>query len=308
MRDPGLRSHYRTEIQVGVLMIIAFLGLVVGIFWISGARLGGSDITLFVKADDAGAVAEGATVTLRGVPVGSVEEVRLVEDGVLLRLEASPGGRLPADTRAAIEAAGFLGQVGVALRPGSDAANLASGDTIAAVSAPGLTQLAEQLGSQADEVLARTQRLMSDSVIASVEAGAGAFAGTMTELDAMLDRQSATLERLIENLSAMSASLEGATDGPELERTVQNIDSLTARLAAASAQFEETSGSLDSILRKIDEGEGSMGRLVNDPVLHEKMVAAMENMQAATEEIALLTKDVRERPERYLAGVKFSVF
>jgi phospholipid/cholesterol/gamma-HCH transport system substrate-binding protein len=308
MRDPGLRSHYRTELQVGVLMILAFLGLVAGILWISGARFGGDDITLFVKADDAGAVSEGATVTLRGVPVGSVEEVRLVEDGVVLRLEASPRGRLPADTRAAIEAAGFLGQVGVALRPGEAAEDLASGDTIAAVSVPGLTQLAERFGGQADEVLARTQRLMSDSVIASVETGAGAFAGTMGELDAMLDRQSETLERLIENLSAMSASLEGATDGPELERTVQNIDSLTARLAAASAQFEETSESLDSILRKIDEGEGSMGRLVNDPVLHDKMVAAMENMQAATEEIALLTKDVRERPERYLAGVKFSVF
>lgn len=308
MRDPGLRSHYRTELQVGVLMILAFLGLVVGIFWISGARLGGSDITLFVKAQDAGAVAEGATVTLRGVPVGSVEEVRLVEDGVVLRLEASPEGRLPLDTRAAIEAAGFLGQVGVSLRPGSDPGNLASGDTIVAVSAPGLTQLAEQLGGQADEVLARTQRLMSDSVIASVEAGAGAFAGTMGELDAMLDRQSATLERLIENLSAMSASLEGATDGPELERTVQNIDSLTARLAAASSRFETTSESLDSIMRKIDEGEGSMGRLVNDPVLHDKMVAAMENLQAATEEIALLTRSFREDPEKYTKGLKISLF
>ncbi len=308
MRDPGLRSHYRTEIQVGVLMILAFLGLVVGIFWISGARFGGSDITLFVKADDAGTVAEGATVTLRGVPVGSVEEVRLVEDGVVLRLEASPGGRLPSDTRAAIESAGFLGQVGVSLRPGTAPGNLASGDTIAAVSAPGLTQLAERLGSQADEVLARTQRLMSDSIIASVESGADAFAGTMSELNAMLDRQSTTLERLIENLSAMSASLEGATDGPELERTVQNIDSLTARLAAASAQFEGTSESLDSILRKIDEGEGSMGRLVNDPVLHDKMVAAMENMQAATEEIALMMRDFREDPKKYTSGLKISLF
>jgi len=308
MRDPGLRSHYRTELQVGVLMILAFLGLVAGILWISGARLGGSDITLFVMAEDAGAVAEGATVTLRGVPVGSVEEVRLVEDGVVLRLEASPRGRLPADTRAAIEAAGFLGQVGVSLRPGSDPANLASGDTIVAVSAPGLTQLAERLGSQADEVLARTQRLMSDSVIASVETGAGAFAGTMSELDAMLDRQSATLERLIENLSAMSASIESATDGPELERTVRSIDSLTARLASASAQFETTSESLDSILRKIDEGEGSMGRLVNDPILHDKMVAAMENLQAASEEVALMMRDFREDPEKYTSGLKISLF
>lgn len=294
--------------QVGILMIVAFLGLVVGIFWISGARLGGSDLTVYVLAEDAGAVAEGATVTLRGVPVGSVEEVRLVEGGVVLRLETSPRGDLPADTRAAIEAAGFLGQVGVSLRPGTAADDLASGDTIRAISQPGLTQLADRLGGQADSLLSRTQRLLSDSVIASVHTGAGAFAGTMSELDAMLDRQSATLERLIENLSAMSASLEGATDGPELERTVQNIDSLTARLSSASARFEETSESLDSILRKIDEGEGSMGRMVNDPVLHDRMVAAMENMQAATEEIALLSKDIRERPERYLAGVKFSVF
>ncbi|HEM47176.1 MAG TPA: MCE family protein, partial [Alphaproteobacteria bacterium] len=95
MRDPGLRSHRKTELQVGVLMILAFLGLVVGIFWISGARFGGDDLTLFVEAEDAGALAEGATVTLRGVPVGSVEEIRLVQGGVILRLEASPGATLP---------------------------------------------------------------------------------------------------------------------------------------------------------------------------------------------------------------------
>lgn len=308
MRDPGLRSHHRTEIQVGVLMILAFLGLVAGILWISGARIGGDDLTLYVRAEDAGSVANGATVTLRGVPVGSVESIRLVEGGVVLRIEVTPGGRLPADSRAAIEAAGFLGQVGVSLRPGSSAVDLASGDTIAAIAVPGLTALADQLGGEATEVLARTQRLLSDSVIASVEAGAGSFAGTMNELDAMLDRQSATLERLIQNLASVSSSLEGATDGPELERTVRSIDSLTIRLAAAGAEFETSSTSLKSILRKIDEGEGSMGRLVNDPVLHDKMTAAMENLQAATEEVALLTKDIRMQPERYLAGLKISVF
>lgn len=308
MRDPGLRSHYKTELQVGVLMILAFLGLVVGIFWISGARFGGDDLTLFVEAQDAGALTEGATVTLRGVPVGSVEEIRLVQGGVVLRLEASPGATLPADTRAAIESAGFLGQVGVALRPGQAAESLVSGDTIQAVSAPGLTQLADQLGSQADEVLERTQRLLSDSLIASVEAGAGAFAGTMTELESVMERQSATLEQLIQNLSAMSASLERATDGPELERTVRSIDSLTAQLAEASTTLDSTAESLDSILRKIDDGEGSMGRLVNDPVLHDKMVAAMENLQAASEEVALMMRDFREDPEKYTSGLKISLF
>lgn len=308
MRDPGLRRHYTTELQVGLLMIVAFLGLVAGIFWISGARLGGNELTLFVKAGNAGQVSEGATVTLRGVPVGSVEEVTLVEDGVVLRLEASPGSPLAADTRAAIEAAGFLGQVGVSLRPGRARESLSSGDTIPAISAPGLTQLADQLGGEAAEVLDRTQRLMSDSVIASVEAGAGAFAGTMGELEAMLTRQSATLERMIESLSGLTSSLDEATDGGELERTVQSLDSLTARMAAASAEFQASSASLRSILGKIDSGQGSMGRLVNDPELHDQMTAAMENMQAASEEVALMMKAFREDPEKYTKGLKISLF
>ena len=308
MRDPGLRDQHRLELQVGALLILAFVGLVAGILWISGARIGGDDLTLYVAAHDAASVAEGSVVMLRGVPVGEVEEVRLVGDGVVIRLKASPRGRLATDTYASIETAGFLGQMIVGLRPGVAADNLVSGDTISAQVLPGLTGLADQLGGQATEVLERTQRLLSDDLISSVESGAGAFAGTMGELQAMLERQSQTLEQLIESLAGMSAQLSNATDGPELERTVANIDSLTARLAAASEQFGTSSEAMASILQKIDNGDGSMGKLVNDPVLYDRMAAAMENMQAATEEIALLTKDIREQPQRYLAGLKISVF
>lgn len=308
MRDPGLRDQQRLELQVGALLIVAFVGLVAGILWISGARIGGNEMTLYVAADDAASVAEGSVVMLRGVPVGAVEEVRLVDDGVVIRLMASPEGRLSSDTYASLETAGFLGQMIVGLRPGSADDDLMSGDTIPARVLPGLTGLADQLSDQAGNVLERTQRLLSNDLIASVESGAGAFAGTMGELEAMLERQSQTLEQLIGSLASMSAQLSAATDGPELERTVANIDSLTARLSSASEQFVASSEALASILQKIDTGEGSMGKLVNDPVLYDRMAAAMENMQAATEEIALLTKDIREQPQRYLAGLKISVF
>lgn len=308
MRDPGLRSQQRLELQVGALLIVAFVGLVAGILWISGARFGGNEMTLYVAADDAASVAEGSVVMLRGVPVGAVEEVRLVGDGVVIRLKASPKGRLSSDTYASFETAGFLGQMIVGLRPGSADDDLVSGDTIPATVLPGLTSLADQLGDQAGNVLERTQRLLSDDLIASVKSGAGAFAGTMGELEAMLERQSQTLEQLIGSLAAMTAQLSAATDGPELERTLANIDSLTARLSSASEHFVASSEALASILHKIDSGEGSMGKLVNDPVLYDRMAAAMENMQAATEEIALLTKDIREQPQRYLAGMKISVF
>ena len=57
MRDPGLRSQHKLELQVGTLLIVAFVGLVAGILWISGARIGGTELTLYVAADNAASVA-----------------------------------------------------------------------------------------------------------------------------------------------------------------------------------------------------------------------------------------------------------
>ena len=48
--------------------------------------------------------------------------------------------------------------------------------------------------------------------------------------------------------------------------------------------------------------------MVNDDELYERLTGATENIQAASEEIALLTRDVREQPDKYLGNLKFSVF
>jgi phospholipid/cholesterol/gamma-HCH transport system substrate-binding protein len=80
------------------------------------------------------------------------------------------------------------------------------------------------------------------------------------------------------------------------------------RLAAASDDLGSSSESLASILRKVDEGDGTLGKMVNDGELYDRLTAATENIQAATEEIALLTRDVRADPEKYLGSMKFSVF
>jgi phospholipid/cholesterol/gamma-HCH transport system substrate-binding protein len=130
----------------------------------------------------------------------------------------------------------------------------------------------------------------------------------MRELQTVIESESQSLERMIRSLSQLSARLDAATDSGRIERTAASIDTLTARLAGASADLDETSRSLASILGKIDRGEGSIGRMVNDPELYESLTATLENLQAASEEVALLTKDVRESPEKYLKGLKFSVF
>ncbi len=308
MRDPGLRIQHRAEFQVGILVLVSIVVLVWGVIWITGSAIGGGSFGFHVLTPNAQQITPGSRVYLRGVDVGSVDRVSLTSAGVLLDLEVTPRLSLPEDTKALIQSSGFLGTQTVVLEPGSSGRPLAAGDTIAAVPAPDLTSMAGSLGKDAQSVLNRTQRLLADSMIGALHSSAEDLSGTMHDLRTVVDRERETLASLIEGLSQTSTQLAHATSGPELRETLVRIDSLTGRLQTTSRGLDASSQSLASILDKVDRGTGSLGKLVNDANLYDKVTAAAENLQSASEEIALLTKDIRERPERYLKGLKFSVF
>lgn len=308
MRDPGLRSERRAELQVGLLVLLAIVALVAGVAWISGADLGGDRYRLYAVTPEAQQVSEGSRVFVRGVDVGGVQDVHLEGNHVVVGMEVNSRVSLPTDSRARIRAAGFLGSQMVQLIPGSAPDRLGPGDTLRAMTSPDLQTVATDLGERAQTVLSRTSRLLSDTTVSAVRSGARNLSVTMEEVRGLVEEERDHLQRMIGSLQRTSEALEGATSGPELERTVARLDSLTARLHASSDELEASSRSLASILEKIDGGAGSLGRLVNDTSLYVQFSAAMENLQVASEEIGLLTRDLRKRPRHYLGDLKFSIF
>lgn len=308
MRDPGLRSEHRAELQVGGLVLVSLLALAAGLVWITGADLGGERYGFHVFAPSAAQVSTGSRVYLHGVDVGSVQGVRLGGSGVLLDLEVQGTVSLPVDSRAVIKPSGFLGSQMVELVPGGAEMAVSPGDTISGGTTADLQSVATRLSDRAETVLERTARVLSDTTVESLRSSAGDLSGTMAELRGLVESEREVLAALIRNLERTSDRLAAATDSPRLSRTAARIDTLTARLAATSAELDATSESLSSILAKMDQGEGTLGRLVNDGRLYEQAAAAAENLSAASEEITLLSRDLRENPEKYLGGLKFSVF
>jgi len=307
MRDAGVRDRHRAELQVGALVIVSLLVLFGGVLWISGVSLVGDDTTIYARAEDAAQVKTGDVVLYRGVRMGSVSGVRIEDGSVLLTmsLNADQAAGLPADSRAVLQPGGFLGTQQVRIVAGEASAALRSGDTISARPAPELTQVASSLSSEASGVLSRTRRLLSESTVESVERSTEDFAGTMDRIHELVREEQGSLQRLISHLDSVTARLESASEGPRLERTVASLDTLTARLKTTSSELEESSTSLSSILEKMDRGEGTLGKLVNDDRLYERARDAVVNLQRASEELASLTADIRRRPDRYL---KVSLF
>lgn len=308
MRDPGLREDRRTEIKVGALVLLASVALVAGIFWITGTEVVATGTRVHGVAAEAGRMTGGARVFLYGVDVGQVEQVRLGDLRVLVDMRISPGRPLPADTRGVIRPAGFLGEQMVELVPGTSDTPLGHGDTIRLSRAPDLQSLAQDLAEDATTIIERVQEVLSPERVDEVERGSAALASAMEELEALARAQRETVGDVLANLESVSRRLAAATEGGELERAVARLDSLSARLTRASGGLDSTTSALASLTARLDRGEGTLGRMLTEEDLYEDLTAAVENLQFASEEVALLTRDLRERPERYLQGLRFSVF
>jgi phospholipid/cholesterol/gamma-HCH transport system substrate-binding protein len=55
---------------------------------------------------------------------------------------------------------------------------------------------------------------------------------------------------------------------------------------------------MDTLLTRVDRGEGSIGKMMNDPVLYEEMRGTLRDVR-------VFVNDIRENPKKY---VKLSLF
>jgi hypothetical protein len=68
-------------------------------------------------------------------------------------------------------------------------------------------------------------------------------------------------------------------------------------LETLSQDLNKTNGELQEILTKINNGEGSLGKMVNDPALY-------DNLESMTREMDSLIKNINENPRKYLKHMR----
>ena len=120
------------------------------------------------------------------------------------------------------------------------------------------------------------------------------------------------LNVLISSLNQSATSLNSVLEGnkEKLDNSFKNFDVLTSNFAKLSdslnsaglgrtlASLESTMASLDKVTQKIENGDGSLGLLMNDKELY-------SNLNSSSRELELLLQDFRLNPKRY---VNVSVF
>ena len=282
-------KRVRNIAALGLLTIAVTVMLVWGVYFLMGTPFWRSGLDLVVSLENGAGLKRGDPVLVQGVQVGTVRSVDLsANNDVAVGVRLRPDLLLPVDTRASV-AGDVFGAHMVDLEPGTALLRLEAGDTIRGAASPQLTDLAVELGAQARNVLASAESLLTSRAVEDVEATAAVLPSTATELRAAFTelRLAATsLRRTAEGLGTVEAA-------EAVERVVTQIEGSTQALTSAINRLEGSLDSFSSLLAKIDRGEGTLGRLVNDSTLYLQL-------NTTVREMGLLATDIRERPGRYI--------
>ena len=275
------------EAKVGVFVVIGivllgYMSMKVGKLNLSRDKR--YEVEVFF--DSASGLAVDTTVEIAGVEVGRVSRIGLKDGKALVGLYVDPDITLTKDVRAVIRTKGILGDKYVELIPGSPSAPvLAAGDRIVySVPTTDLDTLMNVLGEVARDVKKLTGSLANVMGGDEGEASLRAIIVNVREMTETLNRtvqaNNEDVTRMIANLSAFAETLRKIGDANR-----DDIDTIVANVRKASDEIENLVVGLSAITTKINEGQGSLGQLINDKETVENLNEALVSLKEVTDKI-----------------------
>lgn len=296
------------EIKTGIVVLGGILLFILGFSYLKSTPLFDNSKTFYAVYNHVGGLQAGTQVTINGFSVGKVNDIRFndASGNLLVTFTVDNSFSFSKNSNAELYDTGIIGGKGIQIKPVFDGAVVAvSGDTLPSSSRPGLTELVQQrltplqakvegAVTNADSLLMNVNDILDPKTkkdlresIAGLNTLVKSFQGSANSLNSLLADNQDNLNKSLSNLSVITENFNKLSD------TLAN-----AGLGETIKNLQSTMGNINDLMAKIEGGEGSLGKLVNDKALY-------SNLNNASRELDLLLQDFRLNPKRY---VNVSVF
>ena len=315
----------RKEFIVGIVTSIAIAGLILGFFFLKGEVLWSNNQSYYAIFPKADGLTTSSKVSLNGVNVGSVSEVGLYPENptlVLVKFDIQDTlVRIPIGSIAKLEA-DLLGTGFITLHYKDTETTFHDvGDTLAVGVQeslqgeidkriqPLMIKMNELVGT-ADTAITVIQSIFSNNTNNLNESFDGLkrtidnFESISTELDSLMITMSASrhkISSILTNMNSITGNLKESNE--KITSIVSNVNDISDSLKQVDLKgvVDNAKTALDNvniILDEIQNGDGTLTKLMQDSVLY-------ENMNIMVEEAGRLVENIQEHPNRYL---QFAIF
>ena len=292
------------EVRVGAIVVLSALVAVVGTMWFQKFQLAEKRYSFFVRFYEVGGLVAGDPIQINGVERGRVNVVDLLPRGVVVEMAVRQGVTVPLDSRIALKSLGIMGERFVAIELGDSSVVISPGDTVSGAYLMGLSEVMGAAGDILEEVRVTTHLLRETVVSMSGEGrlqeGIDDFAATSKNLRGMTERNKDRLDNALIRFERSATMLDSlvAKHYTDIDSSLTAIGKAGGKADVAIDNLAEVSKDLREITEKLNSGQGSAGRLLNDDTL-------ITRLESTAARLDSLVADIQRNPGRY---VKFSLF
>lgn len=311
------------EFKIGLVVIAAIAALIWGISFLKGSDLFSHKYYLFAVYPKIDNMIPANPVLVKGYKIGQVNRISLIqkngENKVLVKFILTEDVKIPKNSIARAISSDLLGSKAVEIVFGNSKDYAKSGDTLAAETEQGLKESfnkqlapiqakAENLIGSIDSVMTVVNLILNtknreniDKSFESIRKAILSLEQTAYKMDDLMASEKAKLSAILSNLSGITSNLH--KNEAKITNILNNFSNMSDSLAktqlkSAIANADKTLKELNAILSRINEGQGTLGKLARNDSLY-------NNLNRSSEDLDKLLKDLRLNPKRY---VHFSVF
>jgi phospholipid/cholesterol/gamma-HCH transport system substrate-binding protein len=330
------------EFAVGLAVLLALALVVAGALWLSETDINKTKVNATARFRTVGGLGVGAPVTLRGVKVGRVEAIRLVEDEwVETEFSIDKGVELPAKPAVISASASLFGEWSANiipyeplptdpnLRQALVESDRAGGESWPGATLPDIGQLTAQASRIAGDIGVVTQRIsqaFDSTALKNLQQSVRDLAVISNRLVTFADVQTKRIDRVSENVATTSDAFAGVAR--TFQGAVARLDTATSddqlkdilnNGRASSADLRQAAADLRSVMTAARENQVSLVRVMQqaDSLMTRiqrgngtlGMLATDSTLYRETTATVIqfreLLTDIQAHPKKYL---KISVF
>lgn len=332
---PTILHFMKRETKIGLLAIVTLVTIFLGFRFLKGAGVFSSLNTFYIVYENVAGLGTGDLVVINGFRVGSVTQIQLNPDNVrslIVSIGVEEDLPIPKDAAALIKSDGLLGGKFISLQFDKACAGdncAVSGDYLQAAEqsalagligepadlAPYLDLLRSNAGPLVDSITSRTDTNSIGRTIDNLEKTSANLSALTAKIDLLLQRSSSDFSKTARNVASITANL--AANNSKIAAILTNVDSTTRNLSQVDLgktlndvelalndlrkTLDSSAGAVENlteVTEKINSGEGTLGKLINEDDIYQRVDRTVANLD-------LLLQDFRLNPKRY---VNVSVF
>lgn len=304
------------ETKVGVLTVIALAILFIGYSFLRGNDVFSSDNAFYTVYDNVDGLTVSKPVMVNGYQIGRVSKMDLLENGkIQVEFKINSGYQIPTNTIARIVSADLLGSKAIVFDLGNSPTMAKDGGLLQSDVQANLLEKVEPLQKKIENLVVKLDSVLSGvntalnddfqrdfkNSLRSISASLNNMEQITSDVEGLMGSEKIRLAKIMQNLESITENFKN--NNKTINSILANLDNLSDDLAKMEIKStidnaNQAMKDVQAITDKINNGEGSLGLLINDDKLY-------NNLNNASAEFDGLISDLKSNPGKYL---KLSIF